>query len=303
MNNNIDTYDNMGYRVYTQKSEYDKALSTLIGLSKGIILDNVVKKCETDELINWLKLHSHLSKYQPFSELIPVIESITADGIIDESELEDLAWICSQFEPDGKYYQFTTLAIQILQGIFHGILSDGVISDEEVYNLNDWIDSHNFLTGTYPYDEIHSLLTDILEDNIITDNERNILKSFIGDFVDCSNSINISSDELEQLKNQYNISGICAKSPQITIENHCFCFTGKSSRAKRSDIQDIVISHSGIFSNNVTKDTQYLIVGDEGNPCWAFSCYGRKVEKAVSMRKSGHNIVIVHENDFWGNVR
>lgn len=302
MDKNIMMYDEMVYRGYTQKSEYDKALSTLIGISKGIVIDKVVEKAEIEELLNWISVHSYLDKYQPFSELIPVIRGIVEDGIIDESELEDLAWICSQFEPDGKYYEFTTLSIQMLHGVFHGILSDGVLTDQEIHSLDEWIKGNDFLSGTYPYDEINSLLSDVLEDGVITDTERDILRSFIGDFIDASASININAGELEELRKQYNISGICAKSPNLSIESKCFCFTGKSSRAKRSDIQEIVEKNSGLFSNNVTKETDYLIVGDEGNPCWAFSCYGRKVEKAVSMRKSGHNIVIVHENDFWGKV-
>ncbi|GMA55471.1 hypothetical protein GCM10025857_68280 [Alicyclobacillus contaminans] len=49
----------------------------------------------------------------------------------------------------------------------------------------------------------------------------------------------------------------------------------------------------------MTVDTDYLVVGDQGNPCWAFSCYGRKVEKAVKLRKQGRRILIIHEVDFW----
>ena len=49
----------------------------------------------------------------------------------------------------------------------------------------------------------------------------------------------------------------------------------------------------------MTQKTDYLIVGNEGNPCWAFSCYGRKVEKAVELRKKGSNIQIINEDDFW----
>lgn len=46
----------------------------------------------------------------------------------------------------------------------------------------------------------------------------------------------------------------------------------------------------------------YLVIGAEGNPCWAFACYGRKVEKAVELRKKGVRVVIVHENDFHDAV-
>ena len=50
------------------------------------------------------------------------------------------------------------------------------------------------------------------------------------------------------------------------------------------------------------KKTNYLIIGSEGNTCWAFSCYGRKVEKAMEMRKNGVNIVLVNEIDFWDSI-
>ena len=46
------------------------------------------------------------------------------------------------------------------------------------------------------------------------------------------------------------------------------------------------------------KKTDFLIIGDDSNPCWAFSCYGRKVEEAMNMRKQGYKISIVKEIDF-----
>lgn len=56
------------------------------------------------------------------------------------------------------------------------------------------------------------------------------------------------------------------------------------------------------FTNNVSKSTDYLVIGAEGNPCWAYACYGRKVEAAVNLRKEGYRIILVHENDFHDAV-
>ena len=50
------------------------------------------------------------------------------------------------------------------------------------------------------------------------------------------------------------------------------------------------------------KRVDYLVIGADGNPCWAFACYGRKVEKAVELRKSGVRIMIIHESDFHDAV-
>ena len=52
----------------------------------------------------------------------------------------------------------------------------------------------------------------------------------------------------------------------------------------------------------VTKKTDYLVVGNAGNPCWAYACYGRKIEEAMQLRKEGAKIVIVNETDFWDCV-
>jgi hypothetical protein len=54
----------------------------------------------------------------------------------------------------------------------------------------------------------------------------------------------------------------------------------------------------GDVLNGVNAKLNYLVIGADGNPCWAYACYGRKVEKAVELRKKGKRIVIVHENDF-----
>ena len=78
-----------------------------------------------------------------------------------------------------------------------------------------------------------------------------------------------------------------------------------SLKTSFSGLQSTIATITGlgaVFSPNVTSQTHYLVVGAGGNPCWAFSCYGRKVEKAVDARKSGNPILIVHESDFWDAV-
>ncbi len=58
----------------------------------------------------------------------------------------------------------------------------------------------------------------------------------------------------------------------------------------------------GIPTKSLTKKTDYLIVGDNGNQAWAFACYGRKVEKALELRKNGHKISLIHEFDFMDAI-
>jgi len=69
-------------------------------------------------------------------------------------------------------------------------------------------------------------------------------------------------------------------------------------RISREGLKKEIPKLGGLATNSVALKTDYLIVGDNGGPAWAFSCYGRKVEKAMNMRKEGHAITLIHEFDF-----
>ena len=290
------------YRIFTTPAELHKAVNTLKGIVAGITTDRQINDDEINELSHWCLCHAHLIERHPFNELIPLIESVYQDGIITESESRDIVWLCNNFVSDADYYNLVTSSIQFLSGIIHGILADNEISDEEIHMLKKWTTANDFLAGSYPFDEIESLLLSILEDGTITNDERNTLKAFLSNFINLKYSYNLNDAEITALREKYSISGICAACQEIEFKDNLFCFTGQSLKAKRKDIADLVVSLGGKFNNNLTNKTRYLIVGNDGNPCWAFSCYGRKVEEAIERRKNGQHLTIVNEVDFWDAV-
>ena len=272
------------------------------GIVAGITTDRKISEDEVNELSHWCLCHADLIDRHPFNELIPMIQTAYEDGIITESESKDIIWLCNNFVSDANYYNLVTSSIQFLSGMIHGILADNEISDEEIYMLKKWTTVNDFLAGTYPFDEIDSLLLSILNDGVITADERAMLKGFLSNFIDLKSSYNLNDHELSALKEQYSISGICAACQEIDFNGNVFCFTGKSNIANRKEIADIIVRSGGIFKNNLTSSTRYLIVGNDGNPCWAFSCYGRKVEDAINRRKNGQLLTIINEIDFWDCV-
>lgn len=286
------------YRNFTTKAEMQKAINSFIGILEGISIDRKVDELETIELKNWYELHRHLIDHHPFSEILPAIDLSFADNILTYEEVEDLRWLCQQVT-SGDYYDIMTCAIQALHGVIHGVLANNELTDIEIIALQNWMEDHSILKGTYPFDEIYSLVTSIIEDGEITEDERNTLIAFFSEFIDTKDSCNLHAPELEKLRQQYSIHGICAKMPDIIIPEHIFCFTGASLAATRNEIANIVTEYGGIYNDRVTQKTQYLIVGNNGNPCWAYSCYGRKIEAAVDLRKKGKQITIINEIDFW----
>lgn len=290
------------YRRFTAPAELHKAINTLKGLVAGISTDRQISEDEINELSHWCLCHADLIDRHPFNELIPLIQSIYEDGIVTEDDAKDIVWLCNNFVSDSNYYDLVTSSLQFLSGMIHGILADNEVTDEEIHMLKKWTTENDFLTGSYPFDEIESILLSILDDGIITSEERSMLKGFLSNFIDLKASYNLNDSELNSLKEQYSISGICAACQEIDFKGNTFCFTGRSQIAERKDIADIIEHFGGTFKNNLTNATRYLIVGNDGNPCWAFSCYGRKIEDAMQRRKDGQLLTIVNEVDFWDCV-
>ncbi len=293
------------YRRFMKKEEMHKSLNSLIGILKGISADGTIDDAEYNELQNWYSLHDYLLNVFPFSEILPSVRFALEDNVLDVEEVEGVLWLCNKFidtHQEDLYFNLITTQIQQLEGMLHGVVSDGVITDEELANLNEWLNDNDNLSGTYPFDEIYSLLLAAKEDGKISDDERNMLKAFFVTFVDTTESFNIHDEDVAELQKQYSIGGICAVCPEIIIRGKSFCFTGVSKKATRNEIAGIIENAGGIYNDRITADTDYLIVGAGGNPCWAYSCYGRKVEKAMDIRKKGGSIVIVHEYDFWDEL-
>lgn len=291
------------YRRFTKPAELHKAVNTLRGLVAGMTADNGLSESEAMELANWCSLHAQLRDRHPFSELIPAVESALQDGVLNDDEIKDILWLCDNITDEVRYYDVVTSSIQYLSGLIHGVMADGTLSDDEIQRLQSWIDDNDFLQGTYPFDEISSLVHTAAADGRISQDERNMLTAFFGTIIDFKDSWNLREPDFAALREKYAVEGICAFCPEIAFSGKTFCFTGKSSVCDRSAIADEIVSLGGIFRSSVSKKTDYLIVGDDGNPCWTYSCYGRKVEEAIALRKAGAGIQIINERDFWDAVR
>lgn len=300
MNKNLKINQNLNssrYMNFTEKAEAHKAFNSLKGIVDGIAFDLSVNDKEIKELDLWCQKHEFLSTTNPFSDIIINIQAITEDGIVTLEEIEDMRWLCDKFSDGFSYYDEFTSDLQVLQGLCHGILADGRVRDEEVIQLNHWLEQNKHLASYYPYDEICSLMAEVLADGKVDESEKILLKKYFNEFT------NLNDAELQETINSdtdhVKIGGICAVDPEIDFDGKYFCFTGHSDRSSRAVIAEIIEKLGGIYHNSVIKKTDYLIVGDDGNPCWAYACYGRKVEKAIKLRKDGSHILIVHENDLW----
>lgn len=282
------------YRRFMGKAELDKSVNSLLGLLEGISIDSKINAAEVGFLETWLADHRINFNRHPFNELYPVVEQAIFDGILTSEEKADIIWLCEKLTSK-EYYNAATADMQKLHAVIAGIGSDGEITIEELNGLLSWIYEHEHLKTCWPYDEVESLVTKVLADKKIDAMEHKVLMDFFGEFVSILDNTTIVNPKVLESSH---VIGLCAVCPEISFPESIFCLTGTSYRYKRREFSELITSLGGRPVNSISKSVNFLIVGADGNPCWAYSCYGRKVERAVELRKQGHNIVIIHENDF-----
>jgi len=290
--------DTAEYFKFAGPQNRDRDAHELEGLVRGIALDGHVSPGEMASLEKWCSRQRDWNDGHLFDEARARIREAMADGILDEEERADLLYFCENLRSPSPYYSVATADMQRLHGLLAGIGADGVVNEVELQGLRQWIDQADGLKGTWPYDEVDSLLSEVLADGRIDEQEHRFLSAFTQQFLASTNGLVLEAPFDEGLIRH----GICAMQPEVNFDGRLFCVTGSSPRAARKDIELVVANLGGKAHSRVVKDLDYLIVAAARSQCWAFSCYGRKVEPAMNLRKQGARLSIVHESDFWDAV-
>lgn len=295
--------DHQQYIHLARPQRVDKAIHTLEGIFKGVAIDQKINPAEAIELVSWVDDNRDLLGKHPFTEIMPRVEVLIRGELLEPEEHKDVLWLCSNVSSSSEFFDEVTTDIQVLQGMLHGILADGEITAEEALKLSEWLEVNHHLQGCYPYDELNSLLMSVLKDGKVEAAESKALKDFFEDFIGYSLAKRVSKAREEaKIGIKVRLPGVCASCPDIQFSERVFCFTGSSSRCVRRELAELVIARGATVTDSVSPGLNYLVVGAAGNPCWAFSCYGRKIEEAVHLRREGHRLLIIHEHDFWDAI-
>ncbi len=183
--------------------------------------------------------------------------------------------------------------INELIGLCKGVIADGSITDQETIFLSQWLVSHKEASDIWPANILVSRINTILKDNIVDDNEKNDLFKMLSDIsggVDplperyYDKSINIAYDD---------------PLPPISFVNKSFCLTGDFCYGPRSKCEDQILHRGGSVKKNVSLSLDYLIVGTFGSTEWIHTSYGRKIEGAIGLKKTGKSHVAIVPEEHW----
>lgn len=90
--------------------------------------------------------------------------------------------------------------------------------------------------------------------------------------------------------------------PESFFYGRTVVFTGTLSFMVRSEAQQAVADLGGIIGNSVTKDTDFLVVGQQDYRVVGDDGMSSKQEKAVKLIEKGSPLEILSEDDFFKNL-
>ncbi len=181
-----------------------------------------------------------------------------------------------------------TRSMQMLTGLVTGIVADGQLHDLEIQLLNTWLTSNPDVTATWPGSAIARHVREVLQDGIVTADERahllNQLQSLAGSDFSETGSADPSVAALP-----YDLEAV------IAVRDLCICHTGEFIYGTRSACEGLTAKAGGIPASSVTKKVAFLVVGTHVSPAWVNTTYGRKIMRAMELRDAGHSIAVVSE--------
>lgn len=178
--------------------------------------------------------------------------------------------------------------IDELIGVCKGVLADGMLFKEEADFLLCWLEMNRQVADKWPANILYGRLLSAVEDGIIDpDEEKDLIETLMditGGVVDPSTH-QLQSSQLP----------LDDPPPPVMFSGKLFCATGRFVSGTRGSIVALINQSGGSYKNTVVKKTDYLVIGELSSRDWIHSSFGRKIEKALDMRKAGGKVKILSE--------
>jgi hypothetical protein len=177
-----------------------------------------------------------------------------------------------------------------LLGIARGLLADEELSDHEICFLNEWLEAHYSIASSFPGNVVHERIRAVLEDGVITAEERSHLVDTLSMLID---------DRLEDLAEQVDLTELWFDEVGLIEFDHTrFCLTGNFVYGPLEVCKTAIEQRGGIVTPSVSGEAQFLVIGALGVDEWRDGGLGAEIEAAMRLRAQGRPVRIIPE-DCW----
>lgn len=276
---------------YNAARNRDKQLNNLMGILDGIVADSAIDEQEMLYLDIWLKESASLNGWI-FRELREMVADVLQDGQLCEAEklhlMSALPRLMETYRhlPGVDFYSEKSDKL-LLEGLCQGLMGDQTLSDDEIHYLNWWMKQNSMLRAHYPGKQLYQTVERILQDGVITEEEREELQQQLLLFV---------GNPFEQGVVTGMATKLAISDTEIDTLHGCsVCFTGMFLSGTRRQCEETALLLGATPQDAVTQKLDYLIIGELSSRDWRFSSYGRKIEKAMLLQEKGLSVRIVTE--------
>lgn len=141
--------------------------------------------------------------------------------------------------------------------LLEGVTEDGILTDDEAIDVNNWLAAHTELAGHYPFDRACSALQSALEDGVLERSELDALLSLFRD---------LENPELTE----------CTADFLIGIDGKTACLSDEFEYGSRTEVTALLEACGAIVKTSVTRKLDYLVTGEYGSNAWIAGKYGTK---------------------------
>lgn len=273
---------------FSFSNQKQRAFFGLRGILCGMVADQKLNEKELLFLDAWLQSQQSLADDEDVRKILGRVGEILADGVISPEELVQMQTLIEGFVQDQNAQPTGKAEINELLGFLTGIASDGVLNDREVGALSSWLDRHNAIRETWPASVIIERLNNILEDGLISEEEREDLMQTLQ---------RVTASDIASSSVRYEVSTEAWEDEVDTVEisNNTFCLTGDFVSGDRNNLETVLRLKGADLSPNVNKHVNFLVIGTLASRDWLYTSHGRKIEKALLLKREGSEIKVITE--------
>jgi NAD-dependent DNA ligase len=177
-----------------------------------------------------------------------------------------------------------------LLGLARGLMADQELTDSEIHFLHEWLEERYSMTSSFPGNVIHERIKEVLEDGVVTEEERSHLVDTLNMLIE--NRLEDLADQVDLTELWFDDVGL------IDFSKTRFCLTGNFVYGP-SDVCKVAIEQrGGTVAPSVSDEAQYLVVGGLGLDEWRTGGLGVEIESAMRLRAKGKSVKIIPE-DSW----
>lgn len=281
--------------------------------------EKYIKKYDLKETKEFIKYIADPVLRKNITEFYGMLRGFSIDNVITDEEASYIKSWRDQFEP----YSYREEISKIIGSIDTALL-DGVITEEEVTNIQgivkNYLDMVNTAPSTLATQILNGILEGIVKDGEVSEVECKKLREWLYDNIYLSG--HYPFDKIIQAVEDILADGIVTKeeSNQLSklindllnpvetltsnindVEGKHICLSGNFEYGSKQEVEKYIVERGGLIDNSVKKSTDILVVGNCECQSYSQGTFGTKVIKAMEYNEKGSNISIVKEKDLMEN--